>query len=99
MGYDSIYVVVGVLPYEAITPNGDNINDTWNPRDIESYENALVQVYNRWGALVYESTGGENFIAWDGTNNGEELVVGTYYYIIDLKNGDEPQKGPITIIR
>ena len=43
MGYDSIYVVVGVLPYEAITPNGDNINDTWTPRDIESYENALVQ--------------------------------------------------------
>ena len=99
MGYDSIYVVVGVLPYEAITPNGDNINDTWTPRDIESYENALVQVYNRWGALVYESIGGENFIAWDGTNNGEDLVVGTYYYIIDLKTGDEPQKGPITIIR
>ena len=35
----------------------------------------------------------------DGTNNGKELPVGTYYYIIDLKTEDEPQTGPITIIR
>ena len=99
LGYDSIYVVVGVLPYEAITPNNDGFNDTWTPLDIESYENALVQVFNRWGGLVFESKGGENYQAWDGTNDGEDLVSGTYYYIIDLDTGDEPQTGPITIIR
>ena len=99
LGYDSIYVVVGVLPYEAITPNNDGFNDTWTPLDIESYENALVQVFNRWGGLVFESKGGENYQAWDGTNNGEDLVSGTYYYIIDLNTGDDPQTGPITIIR
>ena len=98
-GFDSIYVVVGVLPYEAITPNNDNINDTWTPRDIYEYENSLVQVYNRWGGLVFESKGGVDYISWDGTNNGKELVVGTYYYIIDLNTGDDPQTGPITIIR
>ena len=98
-GYDSIYVVVGVLPYDAITPNGDGYNDTWTPRDITEYENALVQVFNRWGGLVFESVGGEQYTPWDGTNNGEELVVGTYYYIIDLNTGDEPQTGPVTIIR
>ena len=99
LGYDSIYVVVGVLPYEAITPNNDGFNDTWTPLDIESYQNALVQVFNRWGGLVYESSGGNNYQAWDGTNNGKELAVGTYYYIIDLNTGDEPQTGPVTIIR
>ena len=51
LGYDSIYVVVGVKPYEAITPNNDEFNDTWTPLDIESYQNALVQVFNRWGGL------------------------------------------------
>ena len=99
VGYDSIYVVVGVKPYEAITPNNDGFNDTWTPLDIESYENALVQVFNRWGSLVFESNGGINYQPWDGTNEGDELTVGTYYYIIDLNTGDVPQTGPITIIR
>ena len=99
LGYDSIYVVVGVLPYEGITPNGDDYNDTWTPLDIESYPEAIVQVFNRWGGIVFESTGGEDYQAWDGTNEGKELPVGTYYYIIDLKTEDEPQTGPITIIR
>ena len=99
LGYDSIYVVVGVLPYDGITPNGDDYNDTWTPLDIESYPEAIVQVFNRWGAIVFESIGGADYQAWDGTNGGKELPVGTYYYIIDLKTEDEPQTGPITIIR
>ena len=99
LGYDSIYVVVGVKPYEAITPNNDGFNDTWTPLDIRSYQDALVQVFNRWGGLVFESNGGVDFQAWDGTNNGKELAVGTYYYIIDLNTGDVPQTGPVTIIR
>ena len=99
LGYDSIYVVVGVLPYEGITPNNDGYNDTWKPLDIESYPNAVVQIFNRWGALLFESKGGANYIAWDGTHEGEELPVGTYYYIIDLNTGDDPQTGPISVIR
>jgi len=99
LGYDSVYVVVGVKPYEAITPNNDGFNDTWTPLDIRSYQNALVQVFNRWGGLVFESLGGNNYQPWDGTNKGKELAVGTYYYIIDLNTGDEPQTGPVTIIR
>ena len=99
VGYDSIYVVVGVKPYEAITPNDDGYNDTWTPLDIVSYKDALVQVFNRWGGLVFESKGGDSYNPWDGQNQGKELAVGTYYYIIDLNTGDAPQTGPITIIR
>jgi len=99
LGFDSIYVVVGVKPYDAITPNGDGFNDVWNVLDIASYPNAVVQVFNRWGALVHETLGGLDYAAWDGTREGKELPVGTYYYIIDLKTDDEPQSGPITIIR
>ena len=99
LGHDSIYVVVGVIPYEGITPNNDGYNDTWQPLDIESYPNAVVQVFNRWGALLFESQGGADYIAWDGKYEGKELPVGTYYYIIDLNTGDDPQTGPISIIR
>ena len=98
-GIDSIYIVVGVLPYDAITPNGDGMNDTWDILDINSYPDANVKVFNRWGEVVHECSGGSNYIAWDGTFKGDLLAVGTYYYVIDLNNGDEPQTGPITILR
>ena len=102
IGYDSIYVVVGVKTYEYITPNNDGYNDEWLPVDIQSYPDALLRVFNRWGGLVWEANGGESLSegqGWDGTQEGKELPVGTYYYIIDLNTGDEPQTGPITIIR
>jgi len=102
IGYDSIYIVVGVKTYEYITPNNDGYNDEWLPVDIQSYPDALLRVFNRWGGLVWEANGGESLSegqGWDGTQEGKELPVGTYYYIIDLNTGDEPQTGPITIIR
>jgi len=108
LGFDSVYVVVGVgaptingnmnAIYDAITPNGDTYNDDWKIPGIEYYPNALIQVFNRWGSIVHE-TSGSDYDAWNGTNEGEELPVGTYYYIIDLKTDDVPQTGPITIIR
>jgi gliding motility-associated-like protein len=100
LGSDSLKVVVGIRIYDAITPNGDGSNDVWNMPGIAYYPNALIQVFNRWGALVHETSGGGlDYIAWDGTRGGSELPVGTYYYIIDLDNGNAPQTGPITIIR
>ena len=89
IGMDSIYVIIGeeggIKPYDAFTPNGDNDNENWNIVSIENYPQAIVQIYNRWGSLIFETSGGDDYVAWDGTNNGEELPIGTYYYIIDLK--------------
>ena len=99
LGVDSIYVVLGVIPYDAITPNGDLMNDTWEILDIENYPQAFVKVFNRWGEIVHETSGGGSYKAWDGTYESEQLPVGTYYYVIDLNNNEEPQTGPITIVR
>jgi gliding motility-associated-like protein len=99
LGIDSIYVVLGVIPYDAITPNGDQMNDVWEILDIENYPSAIVKVFNRWGEIVFESNGGAAYIPWDGMFESEELPVGTYYYVIDLNNGEDPQTGPITIVR
>jgi gliding motility-associated-like protein len=96
MGYCSIYITLGVLPVDAISPNGDGYNDTWYIQDLERYPDAIVKVFNRWGQLLLESDGPSypnNDFNWT------ELPVGTYYYIIDLGNGDSPQTGPITIIK
>jgi len=99
LGIDSIYVVLGVIPYDAITPNGDQMNDVWEILDIENYPTAVVKVFNRWGEIVFESNGGDAYIPWDGMFESEDLPVGTYYYVIDLNNGEDAQTGPITIVR
>ena len=101
LGYDSVYVALSVIPFDAISPNGDMKNDTWNILGITAnrYDQAIITIYNRWGEEVYKTYGGSQFTPWDGTKDGNELPVGTYYYIIDLADQDEPITGPVTIIR
>ncbi len=81
----------------AFSPNGDGVNDTWNIKYLESYPGAVIEVFNRYGQIVYRATGYSR--PWDGTTNGKLLPIGTYYYIINPKNGRQPLNGSITIIR
>jgi gliding motility-associated-like protein len=85
-----------VIP-SVFTPNGDGIHDKWVIKHLESYPGCVVEIYNRYGQSVYKMI---NYSApWDGRVNGKDLPVGTYYYIIDPKNGRQPIKGSVTIIR
>jgi gliding motility-associated-like protein len=96
---DQVYVKVlkNVKVPNAFTPNGDNINDTWQIKYLESYPGCEVDVFNRYGQRVYHSTGYSS--PWNGTINGQPLPAATYYYIINPKNGRVPVKGSVTIIR
>ena len=99
-GIDSIYVIVGAVPYDAISPNGDGINDEWEILDIERYPNAEIKIFNRWGSLIYSSTGDNyNNNKWDGSSEGKSLPVGTYYYTINQNDGSDLQTGAVTIVR
>lgn len=81
----------------TITSNGDGINDTWIIDKMELYPNASVQIFNKWGNLLYVSKG--TYAPWDGTYNGSPLPSATYYYVINLSDGSPAITGPITIIR
>jgi gliding motility-associated-like protein len=73
---------------EAITPNGDGINDTWVISNIENYTNSVVRVFNRWGSEVFVARNYQN--DWDGhyKDNSKSLPdSSSYYYQIDL-DGD-----------
>jgi len=86
----------GVSFPNAITPNGDGENDTWKIRDIEAYPDVTVFIYDSAGQPVFRSKQG--YEPWDGTFNGQQLPMGTYYYVIDLNDGIHIYKGAITII-
>ncbi|MCK7460618.1 MAG: gliding motility-associated C-terminal domain-containing protein [Sphingobacterium sp.] len=86
---------------EGFSPNGDGVNDFFVVKGADSY-NVTLQIFNRWGNLVYESKGYQN--DWDGLANmglliSTKLPDGTYYYIINLNNGDKAKVGYITINR
>ena len=70
---------------QAITPTGDNRNDTWFIENIERYPAAVIRVYNRWGAQVFSQAGNYNN-DWGGTfdNNSKPLPPAPYFYRIDL---------------
>lgn len=81
----------------AFSPNGDGINDTWSISQMNTYPEGNVSLFNRNGQILFHSTGYNR--PWDGTYNGKPVPVGTYYYIIDLKNGLSKFSGWILVIR
>jgi gliding motility-associated-like protein len=91
--------LLGTIP-NTFTPNDDQIHDAWEIKKIYLFPNAVIQVFDRWGRLVFKSNGGyaNN---WYGTDSsGNKLPIETYYYIIDLRADNFPPiTGNVTIIR
>ncbi|PTB95886.1 hypothetical protein C9994_09750, partial [Marivirga lumbricoides] len=90
----------------GFSPDGDGINDTWTIKGIANYPNNNVQIYNRWGNLVFEVKSYNNQDkAWKGevksklVVSGNEVPDGTYFYLIDLGDGSKPMNGYITLMR
>lgn len=80
-----------------ITPNGDGFNDTWFIGNILNYPNNKVQIFNRYGNLVFSSDSYKN--EWGGTYNSKLLPDGTYYYVLDINSGEKIYKGAITLLK
>lgn len=82
--------------FNAVSPNGDGDNDVFYIRGLECYPDNSVEIYNRWGVLVFERTAYNNDDrAFRGVSEGrvtvnqsEELPVGTYYYIFKYKDNE-----------
>ena len=81
----------------VFSPNGDGINDVWQIDFLWNHPECRVEIFDRNGQKIYSSIGYSS--PWNGTYNGHPLPVATYYYIIDLRNGDGLFSGPVTILR
>ncbi|HMG82204.1 MAG TPA: gliding motility-associated C-terminal domain-containing protein, partial [Ferruginibacter sp.] len=88
-----------IIP-NAFTPNSDGINDTW-VIDLGCFAKISVDVYNRWGSLVYHSDDYALSNPWDGKYHGEEVPDATYYYVVKATSATSNpiKKGSVTIVR
>ncbi|MEJ7768852.1 MAG: gliding motility-associated C-terminal domain-containing protein [Chitinophagaceae bacterium] len=96
---DEVFVRVfkKVVVPNAFSPNNDGINDEWNIEALSTYNESAISVFNRYGTQVYQSKGYSR--KWNGRYNGNPLPWGTYYYIIDLKNGMPVLSGWVLIVK
>jgi gliding motility-associated-like protein len=85
---------------EGFSPNNDGTNDLFIISNAQEKVIAL-EVFNRWGNKVYKSADYKNDWAGrctEGIYIGQDLPVGTYYYIAVIDN-EEKRMGYITINR
>ncbi len=86
-----------IIP-NVLTLNGDNKNDIWvleHPFFVD-YPDLSVQIWNRWGELLYEGRGNDQ--TWDGRHNDKVLSHGTYYYALKLNSTEPVITGTILLI-
>ena len=93
-----------VLPYDVLlpnvfTPNGDGTNDFFVIKNLEFFPNSKIQIYDRWGALIYENGNYNN--EWNGKKNGANTncTDGTYYYVLSGPNIKKSITGFVQLIR
>jgi gliding motility-associated-like protein len=94
----------GLLPYQALSPNGDGLNDFWQIQGIEHYPNNQVRIFDRWNNMVYSIDGyNNNDVVWTGQSNRgitkKNLEDGTYYYKLKPGPGRATLSGMIILKR
>ncbi|NAY93047.1 T9SS type B sorting domain-containing protein [Muricauda sp. JGD-17] len=78
------FLVVGYPKF--FTPNGDGIHDNWNVLGIETLDNPVVFIFDRFGKLLKQL---DDASGWDGTFNGRELPSSDYWFRLDYERDDQ----------
>jgi len=92
-----VLVLVNDMPFfipEAFSPNGDGINDKFEIKGLRKYKNVEIEIFNRWGNIVYQSKNYGDGVGQDGFWDGKvtsgvrigsgPVPTGTYFYILKL---------------
>lgn len=84
----------------SFTPNNDGKNDLFKPAVFGTLDRYKLNIYNRYGELVYSS---DNWLeGWDGKLKGKLQNLGAYTWIVSYRlagKKDELEKGIVLLIQ
>jgi hypothetical protein len=99
-------IIEDFLPFQGVSNNGDSFNESFHISCIDRFPNNNVKIYNRAGTLVFEADNYDNAsVTFKGIGNrglypgGRNLPEGTYFYVIDKKDGSKPMAGFLELTR
>lgn len=81
------------------SPNGDGTEDVWKVKNLDVYPNSTIRIYDRYGKVLYSSSGQDFENGWDGTYNGNKMPATDYWYEITIDEIDTQYFGHFTLIR
>ncbi|MFZ1255907.1 MAG: gliding motility-associated C-terminal domain-containing protein [Saprospiraceae bacterium] len=109
---DRVRVVVRILKDvwwpTAFTPNGDKVNDLWNIKGKRVRNIKSLNVYDRWGEMVFSASNIKDGnldpnVGWNGEWNGDHALPGVYVFYAEIEyvgsEGSDIYKGDFTLIR
>ncbi len=83
----------------AFSPNGDQVHDVLELPNLTYFPKGVLTIFDQWGTQVFQSAPGYPK-PWDGTRNGKELPISTYYYVFEpFQEGYSSQSGFITLLK
>jgi gliding motility-associated-like protein len=86
-----------VTIFNTFTPNADRFNDTWGVPEVRFYEGARISVYDIGGSRLFYTENPD--VRWDGTYEGKEMPVGTYYWVIQIDETGATRRGIVNLLR
>jgi gliding motility-associated-like protein len=89
--------VSDITIYNSFSPNGDGINDTWGIEAARFYSGTKLQIFDRGGVRIFNSE--DPTQRWDGTYQGKELPIGTYYWILEVGETGEMRRGVLNVLK
>ncbi len=92
-----IFALKLIDPPNTFTPNGDGINDLWEIKNLNLYNDCVLEIYTPQGLRVYRAVNYSK--PWDGTYNGKPLPAGTYYYVINTNSERKLIAGYVTLLK
>lgn len=92
-----IFALKIIDPPNTFTPNGDGINDLWEIKNLNLYNDCVLEIYSPQGLKVYRAVNYSK--PWDGTYNGKPLPAGTYYYVINTNSERKSIAGYVTLLK
>lgn len=99
---DTFVIEIPLIIPTIFTPNADGFNDTWDIINIDAYANVNIEIYNRWGDILYTYTGTgigykDKTVQWDGKWHGKDLPFASYIYVVEVNNNEEAYRGIVTL--